>query len=413
MSKEKTIIELQQEKKELQARENEILATIRKESRMMTDTETKDMGEIQARKTEINSEIAERHHSAATAKGAPVAAAEKFSLRRALLNAARGAGQHDAELQVMERAAEMHRKSGCDDLAGQIHIPLEQRALFTAATEAATGVVVDEEKMEMLLPLEANLVLSKAGARLMTGLQGNIYFPKFSGVEVYWEEENATAKDAGGSFSKGSVFTPKRLTATAKFSKQLLIQDSVGVEALIRQSIAQAMAQKIEQTAFSKEMLSAAAPTGIFYNKEVDVEGAMSWANVVGLETKMASQNALFGNLAYIMRPELFGVAKTKVKDASGAGGFVFDGSGNGSGILNGYKAVATTNMATGLGDGSDEHGIVFGNWADFFLGQWGALDLVVDPYSGKNESILEVTITMWANMGVIRPESFAVGSLK
>lgn len=413
MSKEKTIIELQQEKKELQARENEILATIRKESRMMTDTETKDMGEIQARKTEINSEIAERHHSAATAKGAPVAAAEKFSLRRALLNAARGAGQHDAELQVMERAAEMHRKSGCDDLAGQIHIPLEQRALFTAATEAATGVVVDEEKMEMLLPLEANLVLSKAGARLMTGLQGNIYFPKFSGVEVYWEEENATAKDAGGSFSKGSVFTPKRLTATAKFSKQLLIQDSVGVEALIRQSIAQAMAQKIEQTAFSKEMLSAAAPTGIFYNKEVDVEGAMSWANVVGLETKMASQNALFGNLAYIMRPELLGVAKTKVKDASGAGGFVFDGSGNGSGILNGYKAVATTNMATGLGDGSDEHGIVFGNWADFFFGQWGALDLVVDPYSGKNESILEVTIAMWTNMGVIRPESFAVGSLK
>lgn len=413
MSKEKTIIELQQEKKELQARENEILATIRKESRMMTDVETKDMGEIQARKTEINSEIAERHHSAATAKGAPVAAAEKFSLCRALLNAARGAGQHDAELQVMERAAEMHRKSGCDDLAGQIHIPLEQRALFTAATEAATGVVIDEEKMEMLLPLEANLVLSKVGTRLMTGLQGNIYFPKFSGVEVYWEEENATAKDAGGSFSKGSVFTPKRLTATAKFSKQLLIQDSVGVEALIRQSIAQAMAQKIEQTAFSKEMLSAAAPTGIFYNKEVDVEGAMSWANVVGLETKMASQNALFGNLAYIMRPELLGVAKTKVKDASGAGGFVFDGSGNGSGILNGYKAVATTNMATGLGDGSDEHGIVFGNWADFFLGQWGALDLVVDPYSGKNESILEVTITMWANMGVIRPESFAVGSLK
>lgn len=413
MSKEKTIIELQQEKKELQARENEILATIRKESRMMTDTETKEMGEIQARKVEINSEIAERHHSAATAKGAPVATAEKFSLRRALLNAARGAGQHDAELQVMERAAEMHRKSGCDDLAGQIHIPLEQRALFTAATEAATGVVIDEEKMEMLLPLEANLVLSKVGTRLMTGLQGNIYFPKFSGVKVYWEEENATAKDAGGSFSKGSVFTPKRLTANAKFSKQLLVQDSVGVEALIRQSIAQAMAQKIEQTAFSKEMLSAAAPTGFFYNKEVDVEGAMSWANVVGLETKMASQNALFGNLAYIMRPELLGVAKTKVKDASGAGGFVFDGSGNGSGILNGYKAVATTNMATGLGDGSDEHGIVFGNWADFFLGQWGALDLVVDPYSGKNESILEVTITMWANMGVIRPESFAVGTLK
>lgn len=413
MGKEKTIVEMQQEKQQLQAREQEILANMRKEARMMTDAETKEMGEIQARKVEINSEIAERNHQSATAKGTPVHSAERFSLRRAILNASRGAGQTDAELQVMERAAELHRKSGCDDLAGQIYIPLESRGLFTAATEAATGVVIDEEKMEMLLPLEANLVLSKAGTRMMTGLKGNIYWPKFSGVEVHWEEENATAKDAGGAFSKGTVFAPRRLTANAKISKQLLVQDSVGVEGLIRQSIAQAMAQKLEQTAFSKEMLSEAAPTGIFYDKALDCEGAMSWTNVVGLETKMATQNALYGNLAYIMRPELLGLAKTKVKDASGAGGFVFDGSGNGNGILNGYKAFASMNMATKLGDGTDEHGIVFGNWADYFIGQWGALDLVVDPYSGKNESILEVTITMWANMGMIRPESFAIGSLK
>ena len=86
---------------------------------------------------------------------------------------------------------------------------------------------------------------------------------------------------------------------------------------------------------------------------------------------------------------------------------------GNGQGVLNGYKALATTNMATGLGDGSDEHGIVFGNWADYFLGQWGALDIVVDPYSAATESVVKVTITMWANMGMIRPESFAIGTLK
>lgn len=412
MGKEKSIVELQQEKKDLQKRETEILGAMRAESRMMTDAETKEMSKIQARKVEINSEIAERNHSLST-KGTPVQTQDRFSLRRAILNAARGAGQHDVDMQVMERAAEMHRRSGCDNLAGQICIPLESRAMFTAATEAATGVLIDEEKKEMLLPLEANLVLSKAGARMMTGLQGNIYWPRFSGVDVYWEEENATAKDAGGSFSKGTVFTPKRLTATAKFSKQLLIQDSVGVEAIIRQAIARAMAQKIEQTAFSKDKLSDAAPTGIFYNATPDVEGSMSWANIVALETKAASGNALFGNLSYIMRPELLGAAKTKVKDASGAGGFVFDGSGNGGGILNGYKVLATNNMATKLGDGGDEHGIVFGNWADYFIGQWGALDLVVDPYSGKTESILEVTITMWANMGVIRPESFAIGSLK
>lgn len=411
MAKEKSIVELLDEKQTIVARHSQITEAAKAEERKLTSAETAELGKAELRLHEINREIAKREQSLG-GQGTPMQSTEKFSLRRAILNAAKGAGQHDADLQVMERAAELHKKSGCDDLAGQIHIPLaERRAMFTAAAEAAKGVVIQEDQRELLLPLEANLVLSQAGARLLTGLQGNIYWPKFSDVEVYWEEENATAKDAGGAFSKGSVFAPKRLTATASFSKQLLIQDSIDVEAIIRQRIAARMAQKIEQTAFSKEKLSDAAPTGIFYDAAVDVSGAMSWPNIVGLETKMATNNALFGNLAYIMRPELRGLAKTKVKDASGAGGFVLDG--NGQGLLNGYKALATTNMATGLGEGSDEHGIVFGNWADYFLGQWGALDIVVDPYTSAAESVVKLTITMWANMGMIRPESFAIGTLK
>lgn len=411
MAKEKSIVELLDEKQTIVARHSQITEAAKAEERKLTSAETAELGKAELRLHEINREIAKREQSL-SGQGTPMQPTEKFSLRRAILNAAKGAGQHDADLQVMERAAELHKKSGCDDLAGQIHIPLaEKRAMFTAAAEAAKGVVIQEDQRELLLPLEANLVLSQAGARLLTGLQGNIYWPKLSDVEVHWEEENAAAKDAGGVFSKGSVFAPKRLTATASFSKQLLIQDSIDVEAIIRQRIAARMAQKIEQTAFSKEKLSNAAPTGIFYDAAVEVSGAMSWPNIVALETKMATNNALFGNLAYIMRPELRGLAKTKVKDASGAGGFVLDG--NGQGVLNGYKALATTNMATGLGDGSDEHGIVFGNWADYFLGQWGALDIVVDPYSAATESVVKVTITMWANMGMIRPESFAIGTLK
>ena len=171
------------------------------------------------------------------------------------------------------------------------------------------------------------------------------------------------------------------------------------------------MAQKIEQTAFSKAKLSEYAPDGLFIGADLTVDGALSWANIVAMETKLASDNALMGNLAYIMRPELRGVAKTKVKDASGAGGFVVEG--NGGGLLNGYKALASTNVPTGLGDGSDAHGIIFGNWSDYFIGQWGALDIVVDPFTQAKDSIVNVTVTMWANMGVIRPESFAIGALK
>ncbi len=42
---------------------------------------------------------------------------------------------------------------------------LEKRAMFTAATESATGVVIDQERQELLLPLQSSLVLAQAGAR--------------------------------------------------------------------------------------------------------------------------------------------------------------------------------------------------------------------------------------------------------
>lgn len=412
MAKEVSITELRAEKEKLYARSTELITSARTEKRQLNKEEKEEYDAAQLRMMEINNEINKRESLLEGSGKNYAPARESFSLRRAILNAANRTSQRDAELKVFERAAEIHRRSGCDDLAGQITIPLaEKRGLFTAATEAATGVVIDEEKKEMLLPLEANLVLSQAGTRMMTGLQGNIYWPKFSDVDVYWEGENTAAKDAGGAFSKGDVYKPVRLSATASFSKQLLIQNTIDVEQFIRNRIAQKMAQKLEQTAFSKEKLSEYAPDGLFIDAELTATGALSWANIVGMETKLATDNALMGNLAYIMRPELRGAAKTKVKDASGAGGFVVEG--NGGGLLNGYKALASTNVPTGLGEGADAHGIIFGNWADYFIGQWGSLDIVVDPFTQAKESIVNVTVTMWANMGVIRPESFAIGALK
>ena len=119
----------------------------------------------------------------------------------------------------------------------------------------------------------------------------------------------------------------------------------------------------------------------------------------------------MFGNLAYIMHPSLVGKAKTKVKDVSGAGGFIFGNEG--IGMLNGYRALRTNNIPKGLQDGKDEFGIVFGNWADYFLGQWGAIDMTVDPYTQATKGMVRLVINSYWNMGMIRPESFTIASMK
>lgn len=174
--------------------------------------------------------------------------------------------------------------------------------MFTAATESATGVVIDQEQQELLLPLQSSLVLAQAGARFMTGLQGDIYWPKYSGSNVFWEGENAKAKDGAGQFSKGDAYKPKRLTAYVDISEQLLVQENASVEAIIRQTLAAAIAQKVEQTAFGTHAHNDNTPDGLFQTVPA-INGVMDWAKIVELETNADINNALFGNLAYIMHP--------------------------------------------------------------------------------------------------------------
>lgn len=411
MAKEKSTVELKDGRNQLIKRGKELIETAKKETRSLNEAENREYNEIQLDIRSIDLELAEKElENRGSGKPHTPVKNEKFSLRRAILAHITNQPQRDTEARAIAEATEMHSRISDSNQTGGLIIPFEARAAYTATAEAATGVVVDEEQMELLLPLESNLVLSQAGVRMLTGLKGNIYWPSHSGVKVFWEGENTKAKDGSGKFTKGATFAPKRLTAYVDISKQLLVQENRSVEGLIRQLFAIAIAQKIEQTAFGTAAHVDNIPDGLFQDA-VTLEGALDWANVVAMETGADLDNALFGNLAYIMHPSLVGKAKTKVKDTSGAGGFIFGEKGIGT--LNGYKALRTNNMPSGIGTDSDAYGMAFANWADYFLGQWGAVDITVDPYTQSTEGMVRLVVNSYWNMGKVRGESFVTAALK
>ena len=157
---------------------------------MLNEGENTELGEIQCRMADINMEIATKE-AENRGKGTPHVepGQERFSLRRSLANYISGQGQHDADASVIEAATRLHNSAGVTRSSQNslvIPMSLEKRAMFTAATESATGVVIDQEQQELLLPLQSSLVLAQAGARFMTGLQGefigrSIAVPMFSG----------------------------------------------------------------------------------------------------------------------------------------------------------------------------------------------------------------------------------------
>ncbi len=63
------------------------------------------------------------------------------------------------------------------------------------------------------------------------------------------------------------------------------------------------------------------------------------------------------------------------------------------------------------LGTGTNEHAIIYGNFADLIIGLWGAVNLLLDPYSLSKSGAMRVTA--FQDMDVCIPphaESFCVG---
>lgn len=403
MAKEKSTVELRDEKQQLTTRKDGIVNKAKGEKRTLTGEENTQLEEIAIRMVDIDAEIAELE-AMSKRKGTPMPKTQKrFSLLRAIGESISG-NFSDESLAVIERGrAQM---SGMET-TGNLLLPVEDRAAVVAGTDKNGGYAIDTDLLDIMTPLEANLILSQVGANIVTGLTNNVSIPKYSGTSAAWAGETAAAADGTGTFSKQG-FSPKRMAAVTYISKQMLAQDSLGVERMLRDQIVRAIAAKLEATIFGADATAATKPDGLFTTVPT-AGGSVDWKKIVALETKINTDNALQGNLAYVIHPAILGKLKTTVKDASGAGGFLI---GDG-GMLNGYKCLVTTNVASGLQTGKDEYGAIFANWADYFIGQWGALDLTVDPYTEAANGQIKLIVNAYFDAGIRRSESFTTTTWK
>lgn len=91
---------------------------------------------------------------------------------------------------------------------------------------------------------------------------------------------------------------------------------------------------------------------------------------------------------------------------ASGTARFLMEAANT----LNGYDIISTTLMPSDITKGTGENlsAMLFGNFADVIVGQWGGLDIIVDPYTLKKSAQVEITMNAWHDVFVRHDESFA-----
>ena len=376
-------VELIDKREQLREKLNNMLNTAETEQRKLSDSE---MSEFEA----INKEIADIDIQIRNIKKETkeIRKMGKFSLLKAINDIANNRQLDERALEVVNQGITEMRKAG-QNYSGQIQLPLEERSTIVATAEGQGAEAVAEDLLNILEPLRAKLVLAQAGASYMTGLVGNISIPAYSGSQVTWEGEVADAKDGAGTFTEVKL-EPHRLTAYIDLSKQFLIQDSVSAEEMLKRDIVNAIANKLEATILGSETI-VNAPEGML-NGVVADSAAVTYEDIVAMETELEEANVR-GDIKFIVSPSAKAALKTTKLDA-GSGKFVMEGN-----EVNGYPVISTSAVAG--------KGVIYGNFSDLVIGQWGGIDLTVDPYTQAANGKVRLVINAYFDAKPRRAESF------
>ena len=397
----KNSVELKQERAGFITEANEMLELCKNETRNFTTEEQVSYDEKMSKIDELKKsiEMIERQEKLnaeiASKVVAPVSNEPKevrnFSFFKAVNDFTNGK-LDGVEREMHEEAVNEARSAGRS--INGLGIPsfmLESRADVTqgGSAIAPTNVLGFADAMR-----EAS-VFDKVGANILTGLSANTTIPVAGASTVEWEGENDLAANGGAEFGKVEL-TPTRLASYVNISKQLLLQNGAAAEQAIIRDLGRATAQKMDAAIFSTASVTGApASLGALATSEITESAFSNLASImldfVTAEAKLAEVGGLEGNLAYVASPALMAQLKQSAQVAAVNAGM--QGS-----LINGYPTFFTNGCTKDPGVSGD---FFFGDFSKLYMGMFGGLDIMVDPYSVAVNGQTRLVLNQYMDWGV------------
>lgn len=244
-------------------------------------------------------------------------------------------------------------------------------------------------------------------ARTLGGLVGNVDIPKqVTAAQSFWLGQEDDDLEETGIGLADITLSPKTIGAFSEITRKLLMQSSLDAEALVRSDLAIAAALGIDRAGYygtgaNGQPLGLASVSGLNAT-QFAAAGKPTFAELVDMETQIATQNADVNGMVYVANAKFRGYAKTAQK---------FPGTPTGATVweqgstVNGYRTEITNQIADG--------DVFFGNFNDVIVGMWGGLELMVDPYSNSKKGRLRITSFQDVDFAVRRNQSFTLGRAK
>lgn len=389
----KNSLELTDEKAQLKKRATEMIETCKMEIRDFNQSESEEFASIKTKIEEINEELRsiekalsepEETNTKENIKSNKETMTE-FRLLKAINDIANNRNLDEVSSAVVANGTEEMRKAGLS-YSGQIQLPVAELRDITVASEGED--VVATNLYDILEPLRAKNILFKAGAKLITGLVGDIQIPTMHAGQCTWEGETTSAKESGQTFSSIKL-QPHRLSCYLDLSRQFLVQDSKDAEALLRQDLINCINSKIESTLLGSVAGSTTQPEGIFYTANPESVTTISdFKGVADLEAKIEDANVI-GECTYVMSNKAKAAFRVMSKSSKSTQLVMESGEIDGTPVYN-TSNVEGTNVA-------------YGDWSALVVGQWGSTDITVDPFSLAKEGKVRLVVNAYFDAKVVR----------
>jgi HK97 family phage major capsid protein len=276
-------------------------------------------------------------------------------------------------------------------------------------TTATQGGFLVGQDLETVAPALRNAsVVLALGAQVLEGLRGDVGIPAETAFQSFsWLSESESLPDAGDQTYSKTVLTPKRLASMAVLSRQLLAQDSLGIENFLRQSLRNTLGTALDKAALQGDGIK--EPLGLLSNpgvSSITFSATPTRTKMVAMQTTLTTAragNAPDSQLAYVSTPATAAKLLVTPEVTSGTR-FVFEGNefeGRTAGLL--YRCTA--NAGT-----SDR--VILGDWSDLVIGMWSdGFAILSDPFTRKREGLLEIYCSVFADVAPVTAASFVCSS--
>jgi HK97 family phage major capsid protein len=251
--------------------------------------------------------------------------------------------------------------------------------------------------------LRSKMQVMKLGARMLTGLVGNLQIPRQNGTATaYWVTEGVAPTESQQVFAQLSM-SPRTVGAVTEFTRQLYLQSAPSIEQLVMADLAAVMARAIDKAIINGSGVGA-EPKGILNQTGVSTiaptgagtPATFIYPNAVKAESDIEEADAPEG-FAWLTRPGIKGTLKTRPLIEGSTFPVFMVGTDN---RLNGYPVVTSTQVPADT--------LIFGDFTQILVAEWGVLELVANPYgTGFRAGNVEVRALQSIDVAVRYPQSF------